>query len=63
MINEFHGRQIPCSTFVPAGGSYSNVAADERICSTTGASAGSNYVDGDRYLELNFGYSHTHLWR
>ncbi|TGO54860.1 hypothetical protein BCON_0101g00320 [Botryotinia convoluta] len=63
MINEFHGRQIPCSVFVPSGGNYANVGADERICSTTGAAAGANYVDGDRYLEVNYGYSHTHLWR
>ncbi|ESZ90150.1 BcatrD protein [Sclerotinia borealis F-4128] len=63
MINEFHGRQIPCSVFVPSGGNYTNVGADERICSTTGAAAGANYVDGDRYIEVNFGYSHTHLWR
>ncbi|RAL67057.1 hypothetical protein DID88_007837 [Monilinia fructigena] len=38
-------------------------STDERICSATGAAAGADYVDGDRYIELNFGYSHTHLWR
>ncbi|KAI9650739.1 Multidrug resistance protein [Ciborinia camelliae] len=63
MINEFHGRQIPCSVFVPSGENYSNVGAEERICSITGAAAGANYVDGDRYLEVNYGYSYTHLWR
>ncbi|EDN99553.1 hypothetical protein SS1G_02407 [Sclerotinia sclerotiorum 1980 UF-70] len=63
MINEFHGRRIPCSVFVPSGAGYTNVGADERICSTTGAAAGANYVDGDRYIEINYRYSHTHLWR
>lgn len=63
MINEFHGRQIPCSIFVPSGAIYSNVGADEKVCSTTGAAAGADYVDGDRYIEVNYGYSHTHLWR
>lgn len=63
MINEFHGRKIPCSVFVPSGGNYGNVGADERICSTTGAAAGADYVDGDRYLEVNYGYNHSHLWR
>ncbi|QSZ36093.1 hypothetical protein DSL72_007218 [Monilinia vaccinii-corymbosi] len=63
MINEFHNRQIPCSVFIPSGDNYANVGADERICSATGAAAGANYIDGDRFLEVNYGYSHTHLWR
>ncbi|KAA8565710.1 hypothetical protein EYC84_009553 [Monilinia fructicola] len=63
MINEFHGRKIPCSVFIPSGENYTNLGADERICSATGAAAGADFVDGDRYIELNFGYSHTHLWR
>lgn len=63
MINEFHNRQFPCTTFVPAGPSYANVNPDERICSTVGAAAGANYVDGDAYINTSFAYYHAHLWR
>jgi ATP-binding cassette subfamily G (WHITE) protein 2 (PDR) len=63
MINEFRNRQIPCSVFIPTGPTYSNVASDEHICTTTGSLAGSSTVDGNTYLELNFGYSPSHLWR
>jgi ABC-type multidrug transport system permease subunit len=63
MINEFHGRKIECTTFVPLGPGYENVGPLEKICSTTGAQAGANYVDGDTYIEVNYRYHHTHLWR
>ncbi|RFU24398.1 hypothetical protein B7463_g11940, partial [Scytalidium lignicola] len=63
MINEFHNRQIPCTSFVPAGPSYDNVSPEQRICSTTGAAAGANFIDGDTYIGVNFKYEHAHLWR
>lgn len=63
MINEFHGRQIPCSQFVPAGPSYSNILPDQRICSAKGAEAGANFLDGDTYLRISYGYEYSHLWR
>lgn len=63
MINEFHDRKIQCSVFVPSGDGYSNITPEERICSTTGAAAGANFVDGDRYINVNFEYHHAHLWR
>ena len=63
MINEFHNRQIPCSTYVPAGPGYDNVSPEQKICTVTGAAAGANYVDGDTYLAVNFQYYHSHLWR
>lgn len=63
MINEFHGRKIPCSQFVPTGPGYLNVTPDQRICSTTGAAAGADFVDGDTYLRINFKYEYSHLWR
>jgi ATP-binding cassette, subfamily G (WHITE), member 2, PDR len=63
MINEFHNRKIPCSTFIPMGPGYENVSPDQKICSVTGAAAGANYVDGDTYLAVNFEYYHSHLWR
>ena len=63
MINEFHGVQIPCSNFVPTGPGYNNATPEERICSATGASPGAAFVDGDVYLDVNFNYQASHLWR
>ena len=28
-----------------------------------GAIAGSNFISGDRYIEVSFQYTHAHLWR
>ncbi len=42
---------------------YENVAPDQRICATTGAAAGADYVDGDTYINVNFKYYASHLWR
>jgi len=63
MINEFHGREFPCSQFVPSGGPYANVAGNERVCSTVGSQAGSNFVNGDTYLRVSYSYLHSHKWR
>ena len=63
MINEFHDRQIPCSIFIPQGPGYEDVSPEQKICSTTGAAAGANFVDGDTYINVNFQYYHSHLWR
>ncbi|KAL8834803.1 MAG: hypothetical protein Q9170_003599, partial [Blastenia crenularia] len=63
MINEFHDRIIPCTHYVPYGLGYGDVSSDEKICATTGAAAGADYVDGDTYLAVNFNYHADHLWR
>ncbi|KAL8995487.1 MAG: hypothetical protein Q9169_004781 [Polycauliona sp. 2 TL-2023] len=63
MINEFHDRTIPCTRFVPRGPGYGDVSPIQRICATTGAAAGADFVDGDTYLAVNFDYSADHLWR
>lgn len=65
MVNEFHNRKIACSPsmFVPAGPGYENVSTLQKICSTTGAAAGANFVDGDVYINVNFQYYANHLWR
>ncbi|CZR67589.1 probable ABC transporter [Phialocephala subalpina] len=56
MVNEFHGRQFLCSTFVPQGPAYGNATGLERICSTVGAVAGSAVVDGGQLIrDRNFG--------
>lgn len=63
MINEFRNRQIPCSAFVPTGPGYLGVSPEQKICSTTGAAAGADFVDGNTYLTVNYQYDPSHLWR
>ncbi|SMY27542.1 unnamed protein product [Zymoseptoria tritici ST99CH_1A5] len=63
MINEFHDRSIPCSEYVPHGEAYNDIQARERICATSGSTAGAEAIDGDVYLAVNFGYHASHLWR
>nr|XP_018999174.1 ATP-binding cassette transporter [Kwoniella mangroviensis CBS 8507]OCF62635.1 ATP-binding cassette transporter [Kwoniella mangroviensis CBS 8507] len=65
MINEFHGREFSCSSFVPSPmlPSYADVGATNRVCSTVGATAGSSVVSGDTYLALSYEYFHAHKWR
>ncbi|KAJ7128069.1 ABC-2 type transporter-domain-containing protein [Mycena filopes] len=63
MVNEFVGRTYPCSLFVPEGPGYENIAPSNRICSTTGAKAGLDFVEGTDYVGTSFSYVHGHLWR
>lgn len=63
MVNEFHGREFPCATMVPAGEGYDNLSPENQICSVVGASRGSSIVDGDRYINSAFKYYESHKWR
>ncbi|KAF8189914.1 ABC-2 type transporter-domain-containing protein [Mycena galopus ATCC 62051] len=63
MVNEFSGRVFPCGTFIPTGPTYANVSATNRICSTTGAKAGLDFVLGTDYVATSFSYVRSHLWR
>lgn len=63
MINEFHNRQFPCSLYVPHGPGYLDVDPLQRVCSQIAAEPGSDFVDGDRYLNVNYNYFHSHQWR
>ncbi|KAJ7479046.1 ABC-2 type transporter-domain-containing protein [Mycena latifolia] len=63
MVNEFGGRTYPCGTFAPAGPSYANVSATNKICATPGAKAGADFVLGADYVETSFSHVHSHLWR
>ncbi|KAK9478807.1 ABC-2 type transporter-domain-containing protein [Lipomyces japonicus] len=62
MGNEFHRRQMDCASdqLLPniAGAFISNQA-----CSLPGALPGSSIVSGDDYIESQFGYKRSHLWR
>lgn len=65
MVNEFHDRPFKClpSSFVPAGGAYNDVSLAHKICSSKGARAGSNVVQGSDYLRESFQYYAGHEWR
>ena len=63
MINEFAGREFACSTFVPEGPLYRDVAPSQKMCAVTGADPASTTVNGTRYLEVTFQYYPAHLWR
>lgn len=60
VANEFHGRDFPCSTFIP---SYPNLSGDSFVCSTAGSIAGQRTVSGDTYIALQYNYTYAHEWR
>ncbi|KAK9244771.1 ABC-2 type transporter-domain-containing protein [Lipomyces tetrasporus] len=63
MINEFRHRTYRCTSYVPSGPGYEDVAPSERICSVVGSIAGHDSVLGDDYIGLNFNYYESHMWR
>src|SRR5204862_5552972 len=63
MINEFHDRRVPCSTYVPMGPSYLNATGASIICGSTGAKTGETFVDGDAFINTLYEYYASHLWR
>ncbi|KAJ5925119.1 hypothetical protein N7454_007758 [Penicillium verhagenii] len=62
IINEFHGRNYPCSSFVPSGSGYDG-SLTTSICSVAGSVAGQSWVNGDTYIEESFEMRHSHKWR
>ncbi|KAH7327322.1 multidrug resistance protein CDR1 [Rhexocercosporidium sp. MPI-PUGE-AT-0058] len=63
MINEFHGREFECGTFVPAGPQYAAVGSLNHVCAAVGAVPGSALVSGTEYIRLTYNYDQSHLWR
>ncbi|KAI9742381.1 MAG: GTPase-activating protein [Claussenomyces sp. TS43310] len=60
LVNELHGQRYACSNIVP---SYPGISGRTFICATAGAVVGQDYVFGDAYLESQFQYSYSHIWR
>jgi len=60
MVNEFHDRRFPCTTFVPA---YPGISGVNRVCSAVGAQPGQDFVDGDYYINSAYGYYHKNKYR
>lgn len=61
LVNEFHTLKGDCSTLVPQGPGYTDI--NHQACATIGSVAGQSFVDGNRYVELSFGYKYSNLWR
>ena len=61
-VNELHGRNFECSNIVPTGPGYNHVGM-EFVCAVAGAYPGNMTVSGDAYLESQFQYSYSHIWR
>ena len=58
LANEFHGKNFPCTTVIPSYGTGTSF-----VCSAVGAVAGERFVSGDAFLQANYEYSYSHLWR
>ncbi|TVY82747.1 ZEB2-regulated ABC transporter [Lachnellula suecica] len=63
MVNEFHGRQYACSTFVPSGPAYANISGTEQVCASIGSVPGSTIVNGTSYIVSSYSYLPEHKWR
>ncbi|OHW91199.1 ABC-2 type transporter [Colletotrichum incanum] len=63
LLNEFVGRDFPCSTFVPEGPSYGSVASNERVCSSAASVPGQDFIRGTDYLLTLYEFENSHRWR
>ncbi|KAG1859895.1 ABC-2 type transporter-domain-containing protein [Suillus tomentosus] len=63
LTNEFHTLNATCSTLVPQGPGYENVSLANQVCTTVGSLPGLITVDGNRFVNMSYGYSYSDLWR
>lgn len=63
MVNEFHGREFACTTYIPRGPAYQGISGTERVCAAVGAIPGASTVLGDDFLKLSYNYVNEHKWR
>ena len=64
MVNEMHNIEAECATLIPQGPGYDGqVTLANQVCTALGSEPGRELVSGNRYVELAFGYSFSHLWR
>ncbi|KAJ4370790.1 Multidrug resistance protein [Neocucurbitaria cava] len=61
LVNEFSNRMFTCSSMVPRGIGYAD--SDPKSCTIQGAAPGSNLIDGDAYLKIQYQYLPSHKWR
>ncbi|KAI2465836.1 ABC-2 type transporter-domain-containing protein [Annulohypoxylon bovei var. microspora] len=65
MVNEFHGREFTCDSYVPSPAvpGYGDVGPANHACSSPGSVAGMSTVNGDSYVNSSFKYYNEHRWR
>ncbi|KAL5527915.1 hypothetical protein ACEPAG_6716 [Sanghuangporus baumii] len=63
LTNEFHTLNGTCSQLVPTGEGYGNISLSNQVCTTVGSVSGQANVDGNRFTQLSYGYTYSHLWR
>lgn len=63
MVNEYSGRDYPCSTYIPPAPQFGNGSSVRQICSVVGAVAGQTSVSGDDYIGISYEYYSSHKWR
>lgn len=63
IANELSNRQFPCTEFAPNGPTYENISPLQRTCLDPGAFPGADFVDGNLYIEVAFGFYRSHIWR
>ena len=61
--NEFHGKTLECSKFVPSGPGYENLSLAHQICDLPGAIAGQDFVSGDAYILRHFDFRWHNVWK
>ncbi|KAF7374594.1 Brefeldin A resistance protein [Mycena sanguinolenta] len=62
VANEFHTLNGTCANLVPQGPGYENVTLANQICATVGSVADQNFVDGNAFIAVSYGYSYSHEW-
>ncbi|PWN34157.1 putative ATP-binding multidrug cassette transport protein [Meira miltonrushii] len=65
MINEFKRTIFTCADaqVIPSGGNYPAGIGANQVCTLAGSTPGSPLIPGQDYLDANFRYYESHLWR
>ncbi|RSM01819.1 hypothetical protein CDV31_011168 [Fusarium ambrosium] len=63
MLNEFAGKDFPCSAYIPFGAGYEDVSPEGRACSAQGSIPGQDTVSGTAFVKIAYGYDTAHKWR
>ncbi|KAG6818504.1 hypothetical protein H0H93_004452 [Arthromyces matolae] len=63
VANEFHTISGICSNLIPRGPGYEGVSLSNQVCTMVGAVHGQSTVDGNRFIQLSYGYTYSNVWR
>lgn len=62
MANEFHTLKGSCASLVPQGPGYENITLANQVCATVGSVAGQDFVDGNTFIAISYGYFLSNQW-